>query len=213
MDIFRPGGLSLTDKAAEFIQLKAGDRVLDIGCGFGSSLEYLRNRYSIEAFGLDLSPQAVQKATIRIGADRIQQGDACALPYEEACFDAVFMECVLTLTECPYAALCECWRVLKDAGYLIISSLDGASVLCDKGRIGRTALLDNLKKVGFEVCMVSDETTVLKQFLAQIIFEYDSMENYIDAANNELGGSVLHCEIPMKNTGYVLVVAKKTALQ
>ena len=209
MELFRPGGLSLTQKAADVIGFVPGDRVLDIGCGLGSSLCFLRDKYNIEAFGVDLHPEVAEKAKASLGTDNVFCADACALPFEDGSFDAVLMECVLTLIDDPEKALLEGFRVLKPGGHLVISSLDGADKLLDNGRIGRGALLEKLEEFGFDVVSVNDETSALRRFVAEIIFEYDSIENYIEAANHELGGSVLSCEVPIKGTGYVLIIARK----
>ena len=194
MELFRPGGLTLTQKAADIIGLAPGDRVLDIGCGLGTSLCFLRDRYNIEAFGVDLHPEVAEKAKLQLGQDRVFCADACALPFEDGSFDAVFMECVLTLIDEPEKALLEGFRVLKPGGHLAISSLDGADSLLEKGRIGREVLLEKLEKLGFDAVSVSDETSALRRFVAEIIFEYDSIEKYIETANHELGGSVLNCD-------------------
>ena len=213
MELFRPGGLTLTQKAADVIGLVPGDRVLDIGCGLGTSLNFLREKYNIEAFGVDLHPEVAEKAKAHLGADNVFCADACALPFEDSGFDAVFMECVLSLVKTPEKALAEAYRVLKPGGHLVISSLVGGDKMFDNGRIGRGALLEKLGEFGFDVLNVSDETSALRRFVAEIIFEYDSIENYIETANHELGGSVLNCDVPIKGTGYVLIIARKEYLE
>lgn len=209
MDIFRPGGLDLTAKAAKYIGLNAGERVLDIGCGLGTSLCFLRDNYNIEPFGLELNPETAKRAALNLGVDRIYCGDACELPFLAEAFDAVFLECVLTLIDEPEKALAEAARVLVPGGHLVISSLEGAAKLLEDGRIGREALTGKLEELGFEILAVYDESAELRRFVAEIIFEYDSIESYIETANSELGGSVLSCDVPVKGTGYILVIARK----
>jgi len=209
MEVLRPGGLALTQKAADIIGLSRGDRVLDVGCGLGSSLCFLQGKYNIDAFGVDINPELVNKATARVCEKRVFCADACDLPFEDESFDAVFMECVLSLTSDPEKALSEAERVLHTGGHLVISSLDGASVLLENGRIGREELVTELKQLGFDTISLFDETAALRQFVAEIIFDYDSLENYIIRANALLGADVLNCDVPKNNTGYILLIAKK----
>lgn len=209
MEIFRPGGLRLTDKAAEFVKLRPGDRVLDVGCGLGTSLKFLRDEYKLDIYGLDINSQVVLKAKKLLDNDNICCASAESLPYEDDLFHAVFMECVLSLTENPEKVLLEALRVLRPEAYLIITTLDGAEELLKDGRIGRNALVNKLKEFGFEIALVSDESAELRQFIAEIIFKYDSLQKYIDYARQELGGAVLSCDVPLKGTGYSLVIAKK----
>jgi ubiquinone/menaquinone biosynthesis C-methylase UbiE len=53
------------------------------------------------------------------------QGDATALPYEDASMDAVVLTAVLGEIPDPGAALCEIRRVLKPAGRLVVGELFG----------------------------------------------------------------------------------------
>ena len=51
----RPGGLDLTRKVLERSKLSADSRVLDVGCGTGATVEYLRRFHAIRAVGIDSS--------------------------------------------------------------------------------------------------------------------------------------------------------------
>ena len=42
----RPGGLDLTERAARYCGLAAGDLVLDVGCGIGATAAFLKDRSS-----------------------------------------------------------------------------------------------------------------------------------------------------------------------
>ena len=212
MDVFRPGGLELTDKAADFIKLKPGERVLDIGYGLGTSLRFLRDKYNIDAFGVDINPSTILRAGECLDNTQLYCADACDLPFGDGFFDAVFMECVLTLTHSAEKALEEAARVVVAGGYLVIASIDGAETLLEQGRIGRAALCSALNELGFDVVLLSDESAALRSFVAEAIFVYDSLENYIRAASAELGGAVLSCDVPIKGSGYILLIARKKSV-
>ena len=208
---FRPGGLELTDKALEIIDIKPGDKVLDIGCGLGTSLSHVRDKYGADVYGVDVAEESVSKAAETLGTDKVFCADACRLPFPDLSFDLLLMECVLTLINEPVNALHEAIRVLRPGGSIVITGLSAShqEKLCQEGRMDASLLAEYLETNGMELLLCSDETAQLRRFVAEIIFEYDSMQSYIEAANHELGGSVLSCEVPMKGTGYTLLVARK----
>ncbi len=99
--------------------LRAGGRVVDVGCGEGILLEKIMMRFpgsSIE--GLDMDP-----INIRICREHgipIREGGAYELLYEDASLDAcLFIEVIEHLNE-PGRALDELYRVLKPGGRLAI---------------------------------------------------------------------------------------------
>jgi ubiquinone/menaquinone biosynthesis C-methylase UbiE len=97
-----------------------GSRVLEIGCGEGNRLAWLRDARGCECFGLDPSALAVERARSRgIEAHR---GTADRLPFEDAQFDVVLFGFCLYL--CDRADLfriaSEADRVLRNPGWLLI---------------------------------------------------------------------------------------------
>lgn len=214
MNTFRPGGLTLTQKAAESIGLQSGERILDVGCGTGATLRFLTDTYQVEAYGADISPAAVNRAGEGFPEGRVVAADACALPFEDGSFDAVFLECVLTLIEKPHQALAEAARVLRPGGRLVLSGLyakkeDGPEIH-RQGLFFRGGLAKALANCGFSIAAQSDESASLIQLVADAVFHYGSLASYVAAASRELDGCVLGCDTPVKGTGYLLLTAKKT---
>ena len=54
--------IQLIDHLAQLANIKAGSRVLDIGCGFGGSSVYLAKKYGASVTGITISPVQVQMA-------------------------------------------------------------------------------------------------------------------------------------------------------
>lgn len=54
------------DLLAEMMHLQPGQRILDVGCGWGGPLSYLSQRYGLHGVGLTLSPTQKQHAEARI---------------------------------------------------------------------------------------------------------------------------------------------------
>jgi SAM-dependent methyltransferase len=75
---------------ADHYKLKAGDKILDVGCGKGYLLyDFTKVVPGIEITGLDISSYAIANAKEEI-RDRIKLGNATALPFPDKSFDLVF---------------------------------------------------------------------------------------------------------------------------
>ncbi|GAU67577.1 putative methyltransferase [Streptomyces sp. NBRC 110611] len=84
--------LALRDLPIGLAEL-AGASVLEVGCGLGEGLNFLSRLIDAERVtGLDLSPQAITRATTRLSRGRrlhFVQGDAENLPFEDGELDLV----------------------------------------------------------------------------------------------------------------------------
>ena len=70
--------------------LKAGDKVLDVGCGKGFLLYEMSLLVpGLEIHGIDISPYALEHAKEEI-RDRLLLGNATSLPFPDQYFDFVF---------------------------------------------------------------------------------------------------------------------------
>jgi len=76
----------------ERLDLPAGCQFLDVGCGSGQ-LALLAARDGMRVTGVDIAPNLIQRAQARARAEnlnaRFLEGDAEALPFEDASFDVV----------------------------------------------------------------------------------------------------------------------------
>lgn len=52
----------LIQKLADFLDLKPGQKLLDVGCGMGASSIYLAKNYQVEALGVTISPMQLKIA-------------------------------------------------------------------------------------------------------------------------------------------------------
>jgi len=86
-----PGRWAPVAKAmAKHYGLKAGDRVLDVGCGKGFQLfELTRVLPGVQVRGLDISTYAIDHAHPEM-KELIDFGTAESLPYEDQSFDYIF---------------------------------------------------------------------------------------------------------------------------
>lgn len=214
--VLRPGGLALTDEMVAAAGLCPGARVLDVGCGLGTVAAHLRDRWGLDAVGVDASEllldqghaQAPELALIRAWGER--------LPMADGVFDAVLAECSLSLMPNIDGALEEFRRVLKPRGRLLWADIyvrNGAAQVTDRpprpgsclqGALTKAQIRARLAAHAFDSGTWEDRSEVVKVFAARLILAGISPLEF-------WGGS---CEEGMEavarlRPGYFWVVAAK----
>jgi SAM-dependent methyltransferase len=98
------------------LDVDAGGRWLDVGCGTGVLADAIRRRDATARIaGIDPSEAFVQHARGRVEGE-FAVGDAQALPYEDASFDAAVSGLVLNFVPEPERAAAEMVRVVRPGG-------------------------------------------------------------------------------------------------
>jgi ubiquinone/menaquinone biosynthesis C-methylase UbiE len=111
------------------LALKPGERVLEVGCGNGYMVREMAGEVGAAGHvsGLDFAEGMVAKAGALCQAiphADFRQGDAGALPFEDAAFDAVTGMQVYCFVGEIDKALSEAHRVLKPGGRLVIQDTE-----------------------------------------------------------------------------------------
>lgn len=108
-------------------QSRTPERLLDIGCGTGSMLSALHERYPRSyQFGLDLAFNMVRSSASRMGDKALfVNGDAESLPFGDGVFDLVVSASTFQWLERLDTCLDECRRVLRDGGMLCVAFFGG----------------------------------------------------------------------------------------
>lgn len=114
------------------LDLAAGERVLEVGCGVGAVLgELAAAEPTLELTGLDRSAEQLSGARRYLHARGVPatlvEGDALALPFADASFDRVVMVWVLEHLadeRMRLAALREASRVLRPGGRIDLTDTD-----------------------------------------------------------------------------------------
>ncbi|MDE3017849.1 MAG: class I SAM-dependent methyltransferase [Nitrospirota bacterium] len=104
----------------------AGARVLEIGLGYGTLGQLLASR-GCRYYGLDIAETPVTVMRYRLsllgegnGEDRVRQGSALAIPFDDGLFDHVYSIGCLHHTGNLTRAIAEVHRVLKPGGSALI---------------------------------------------------------------------------------------------
>ena len=111
----------------EATRVGSGTRVLDVCCGPGILAAGALAR-GAEVIGLDFASEAVALARRIVPFGQSQRGNAQALPFTDACFDAVVCGYGLMHLPDPAIALREMLRVLRPGGHVGVSVWDAGGV-------------------------------------------------------------------------------------
>lgn len=150
--------LALTKHLALNANIKAGDRILDIGCGFGASSIYLAQNYNAKTTGITISPVQVEMAR-----------EAAHLGGVDSEFILMDAEAI-TLTE-PFDVL---WSIESISHYKDkVHFFDNAIKLLKPG--GTIAVIDWFKKDNLSP---AEEEKYIKPIEEGMLVELHAMNDY-----------------------------------
>lgn len=216
-----PGGLALTEKLLQMAALPTGARILDLGCGKGTTVSYLQQA-GYDAFGIDLllaahsciitgemrrplvldrESDAKRKPDPEPGKtgdgdperanSRLIQGDMRSLPFESERFDAVLAECSLLSCGDRDAALAESLRVLRPGGAILASDLFFPET--DGKKAERCA--EAFARAGFSVLGLEDASPHVQAYFLQFIWEHGCLPEAwkkLTAGRKKVGYYLIH---------------------
>jgi len=109
--------------AAARLALKGGERLCDIGCGYGGTARYLAERYAAQVTGLTISAAQADyaaKQTVSRGSATIHRRDWLANGLPDAAFDGAYaIESSEHMVDKP-RFFAEAHRVLRPGGRLVV---------------------------------------------------------------------------------------------
>lgn len=161
-----------------FANLKAGEVVVDIGCGGGLDVFLAARRVGLggRVIGVDMTPEMLERArgaAKKIGLENVEfrEGEAQALPLEDAGTDVILSNCVINLAGDKGMVFEEAYRVLRPDGRLEVSDIvtdisipwqlrQNAALWasCVSGALPKDEYLDLIAQAGFEDIQVQQDT-------------------------------------------------------
>lgn len=116
----------LMKSTVQLANLRAGDVVLDVGCGTGTAAILAKQTANVEIHGIDASPQMIERARQKAEKAKVtvnfQTGLAEAIQFPNETFDVVMSS--LMMHHLPDhlrpKALAEMYRILKPGGRVLI---------------------------------------------------------------------------------------------
>ena len=122
--VIHPGGRRSTEELFARADFQPGHRVLDIGCGVGTTAIAMAHRFGLHVTAADLSPLMRERAAANVRSaaltDRVsvEEADITALPHPDETFDRVVAEAVTMFVDRKQATR-ELVRVCKPGGKVL----------------------------------------------------------------------------------------------
>ena len=116
---FHAGGLELTERPGNLLDLRLGQRVLDVASGTGASAVFLAESFGWEVVGTDYSAELVGQARRRAREAglghlvRFELGDSESSPFPDGAFEAPICQCYFCTFPDKHTAAREFARVLR----------------------------------------------------------------------------------------------------
>ena len=238
-DSFHPGGLDLTTQLAHLAGIDGASRVLDAGSGRGASAVHLAKTTGCQVVGITLEEEGVaagRELARKQGMETLAtfvQADIQEVELQAEAFDAVLMECVLSIVPAKAATLRRLYGLLLPGGHLALTdvTVNGTlppelqSVLAIAGCVSDARSLEEygalVEAEGFAVCQSRDLQEVALSFFKDIkgkllMAEVASKLGMLPVSKGVLeeGKRVLEATQELVRQGvlsYGLVVAQKPA--
>jgi SAM-dependent methyltransferase len=124
IDHFHARGFPATVDLADRLPIRAGQRIVDIGCGLGGPARYIARRFQCQVTGIDITEPFVRAANeltrlLRMESQvTVELGDGQHLPYANASFDGAYTQHVTMNVADRPRFFGEIHRVLKPGAFL-----------------------------------------------------------------------------------------------
>ncbi|XP_020779173.1 phosphoethanolamine methyltransferase isoform X2 [Boleophthalmus pectinirostris] len=120
------GGPTTTKEFVDLLDLKPGEKVLDVGCGIGGGDFYMAKTFGVEVLGLDLSENMVDIALERAAQEHLpsvqfEVSDATKRIFPESSFDVIYSRDTILHIADKLALFKRFFSWLKPGGRLLIS--------------------------------------------------------------------------------------------
>jgi ubiquinone/menaquinone biosynthesis C-methylase UbiE len=122
--VIHPGGRAATEQLLERAAIDADTKVLDVGCGVGTTAITVAERFGADVTAVDIEPLMLQRAEAAVEAadvgDRVhvRDGDILALDFPDDSFGVVIAEAVTMFVDRARAAA-ELIRVCRPGGRVL----------------------------------------------------------------------------------------------
>ncbi|KAL2342337.1 hypothetical protein Fmac_003622 [Flemingia macrophylla] len=179
------GGLAETTK--EFVaklDLKPGQKVLDVGCGVGAGDFYMAENFDVEVVGIDLSINMISLAIERaIGlkhAVEFDCADCYKKAYPENTFDVIYSRDTMLHVEDKPTLFRSFYKWLKPGGKILVTDY------CKSEGSPSSEFAEYIKKGGYYLCDMNAYRQMLKDAGFDDLIAEDRTDQFVKTLEQEL---------------------------
>ncbi|KAJ6803365.1 phosphoethanolamine N-methyltransferase 1-like [Iris pallida] len=178
------GGIDTTKEFVAKLDLKPGQRVLDVGCGIGGGDFYMAENFDVDVVGIDLSINmvsfALERAIGRKCSVEFEVVDCTAKIYPDNTFDVIYSrDTILHIQDKP-TLFKNFLKWLKPGGKVLISDY------CRKSGKPSEEFSDYIKQRGYDLHDVDAYGQMLKDAGFHEVVAEDRTNQFIDVLQREL---------------------------
>nr|BAC57960.1 phosphoethanolamine N-methyltransferase [Tripolium pannonicum subsp. tripolium] len=178
------GGLDPTKEFGALLDLKPGQKVLDVGCGIGGGDFYMADNFDVDVIGIDLSVNMIAFALERsIGLQcsvEFEVADCTKKSYPDNSFDVIYSrDTILHIQDKP-ALFRTFYKWLKPGGKVLISDY------CRKSGKPSEDFAEYIKQRGYDLHDVETYGKMLKDAGFGEVIAEDRTKQFIEVLQREL---------------------------
>eukprot|EP00245_Coleochaete_scutata_P005613 TRINITY_DN19275_c0_g1_i1.p1 TRINITY_DN19275_c0_g1~~TRINITY_DN19275_c0_g1_i1.p1 ORF type:complete len:522 (+),score=122.12 TRINITY_DN19275_c0_g1_i1:84-1568(+) len=178
------GGIETTKEFVKDLDLKAGQKVLDVGCGIGGGDFYMAEEYDVEVTGIDLSVNmvsiALERAIGRKCTVEFEVADCTTKVYPDETFDVIYSrDTILHIQDKP-ALFKSFFQWLKPGGRLFISDY------CRGEEASSPGFVEYVKQRGYDLHSVPQYGKMIEEAGFVEVVAQDRTDQFIDILHREL---------------------------
>ncbi|KAB2090089.1 hypothetical protein ES319_A03G103200v1 [Gossypium barbadense] len=178
------GGIETTKEFVGKLDLKPGQKVLDVGCGIGGGDIYMAEEFDVHVVGNDLSVNmisfALERATGLKCSVEFEVADCTKKVYPDNSFDVIYSrDTILHIHDKP-ALFRSFYKWLKPGGKLLISDY------CKSSKTPSREFAEYIKQRGYDLHDVKSYGQMLEDAGFDVILAEDRTDQFLQVLRREL---------------------------